>query len=133
MFETRKTKQNKQAKDKRSAEKTMGFMPTDYKTKVRQLMLYLPSSGIEWVQLADRTYVLKSKSGSLFKIRFTRFASPMLQLQYKQRGNGSRLLRKNVKGDRKKRNGQTPKRQASKRKSSRPLSKVNSRVPRTTK
>ncbi len=81
--------------------------------EIRELMLHLLPKWTFWSKLADGTHVVKGESGSLFEIRFKSVTSPVLQLQHKQRGNGSRLLRKNVKGNRARRNAEAGKGQTS--------------------
>lgn len=107
--EKNKTKKEGETKDKCNTAKTLGNNKTNSKKKIPEYVLYVFPTRVKWKQLADGSLMVESKFGSLPKIRFACFASTMLQLQHKQRGSRSRLLRKNVRGNRTRRNGKATK------------------------
>ena len=100
-----KAKKERQAKDKRGAKKTVGTLQAIDSFLISSYMLHV------W---ADAAFGFKSTHGSLMEQGFTwslsqvRLAgtpTTVLQLQYKPRRNGSRLLRKDVKGNRSRSDG----------------------------
>ena len=126
--EKNKTKKERKTKNQYHPEETVGIMQTGYTNEAWKYLLHLPHNWTKWKQLAHGSFISKGKCGCVFEIRFTNTSSPMLQLQHKPRRTRSRLLRKNVKGNRARKNGRITKRQNSNSKSVRPLYKPDSEV-----
>lgn len=116
------------AKDKRSSAKTVATLQRDYQAKIRKYLLHLFNNRTARCKLAHWSLICEGQPGSVSQIRLTCSETPVLQMQHSSRGEGSRLLRKDAKGNRPQRNGKTPKRSASKRKSNRSLSKALDRL-----
>lgn len=125
MNKKKSTKKEGKSKDKCSAEEVVAALQGHYTKEVWKQLLFLRENGFKWLELAYWTSLVKSEPWCLFEIRSKSITTPMLQLQYKPRGNGSRLLPKNAKGNRTRSNGKAPTRSKSKRKSDRSLSKTN--------
>lgn len=125
MFEKNKTKQNRQAKDKRGSKKTLATLQADYQAQIRKYLLHLFDNRTCREQLAYWSLMVEGKPGSISQIRLACFETPVLQLQHQQRGNGSRLLLPNVKRNRAKRDGQITGRQKGVSESNRTLSQTN--------
>ena len=131
MIEKRKTKQkgwltpSRQAKDKHSAKKTMGVMQTRDQNVVSEYMLHMWADAAFGIKLAHGSPMEQSFTWCLLKIRLAGTPTTVLQLQYKPRGNGSGLLRKNVKRGRPRIHDEARSRSKDNRKSTRSLSKFN--------
>lgn len=126
--ETNKTKKEVQTKNLRHSEKIVDSLQGNHKEKVRQYLLHLLSTESFWVELAYRPSMGKGFSWSISKVRPTGFATPVLQLQYKQRRNGSRLLSKHVKRNWRTKNVRLGNGQKSANKKLRPLLKIDRRI-----
>ena len=117
-----------QTKDKRNPKKIVELMQTDYPIEIWQYLLHLWANGIVRFGLADRPHVGKGKSRSVLEIRFESSPSTVFCMQYPQGGDGRGFLRKDVKRNRARINGATPKRQTSISKRNDALSKTHRRV-----
>lgn len=117
MSEKNSTKKAVKAKDKRHPKKTLGVVPTDNQEKISALVLYLRSDGTVGFKSTNRPPVGKSISWSLSKIRHQSFKITMRPLQFILRRNGGRILQKDVKRNRAKRNGKVGTRPPKNRKS----------------
>jgi hypothetical protein len=74
----------------------MERMQKNNKKKIRKYLLYMWENQSQWFKLADRTPLEQGILISLPKIRLKSAPTAVLQLQYKSRWDGSRLLLKNV-------------------------------------
>lgn len=104
------TKKNRKTKDKCSAEKTLATLQRNNKKKIQPLVLYLWPEGIVRFKSPDWPLMGKSLTWSLSKIRPSGFKITVRKMQPISRGHGSRVLRKNVKGNRRGKNGTVTKR-----------------------
>jgi hypothetical protein len=120
-----RSKQVRQAKDKCSSNKVMVFVQRDCSEAIQKCLFYLRATELGGEQLADWTFVGKSKSGSLLEIRPESFTPPMLSLQYQPRRSRSEILQENVHHRGSRVYGKSNKRQTSKRKSLSSLRKTN--------
>lgn len=122
-------KQTRETKDKCSAKKVVVFVQADYTKALPTDMLYLRSDKPLWFKFTDGTRTLaESELGSKPEIRLTGIEGSVCEMQFVFRWDGGCGIRKDVKRNRSKRNGQTTKRQTSNSKSSRPLSKSNTKI-----
>lgn len=88
-------------------------------------MFYLWGKKPYWLKLANGASMGKGESRSILEIRLESIETAVRQMQLVLGRNGSRVLQENDRNRRKRIHGETGKRQASKRKSIRPLSKTN--------
>lgn len=125
MHKTNASKKERKSKDKRSPKKALGTVQTINTKRTWKPMFYVWPDFSLREQLAHWPSMVKSISGGLFEIRFKSITPTVLQLQYQPRGNGSRLLRKDVKGNRARSHGKVTTRPKSINKSYGSLSNLN--------
>lgn len=119
--EKNKTKEGKQAKDKRGAKKALGTLSQNLKGKVHEYLLYMSPDGLGWLQSPGRPPVAKGQLRGFLKVRLESFTPTVFQMQYSLRGKRGGVLLKNVEGNRAKSYAKTPRRQKDRRKSPRTL------------
>ena len=129
MNEKNTPKKEVKAKNLRYSKETLGIVQEYMQEDAWECMLHMLKDSVGRERLAYWTPLGKGKFGSLLEIRLKSIAPPVLQLQYKSRRNGSRLLSKNVKRNRAGSNGATTKRPTSKRKGVRLVRQTNVRLP----
>ena len=130
LLEAIKDHKARQAKDKRSAKKVMGAVQANNQEQIREYVLHMRKITTSWEQLANGSYVGKSKCGCIFEIRPSHTKTTVRYLQSISRGPRCRFLPQDASRDWPRSNGATPKRQAGKRKSHRPLLKTDFPLPK---
>ena len=103
----------------------MGTVQTNHKKAAREQLLHLSPNVLIWLELAHRASLGQSITGSLSQIRSQGTKASVLQLQYKSRGDGGRLLQENATGNRTRKDVRTRSGQAKKRKGLRSLRKLD--------
>ena len=112
-YQTNKTKKAKQTKNLRHSEKDLGVVPRDYQKEVPECVLYLWSNGPWRFELANKSSLAEGFSWCIPQIRLTSPTTLLLSLQHKSGRKWRSVLRKDVKGNRPRKNGRASKRQAS--------------------
>lgn len=125
------SQKKRKPKNKRNSANFMGIVQTTDTKAVWEYMLHLRGYGLSWKQLAHWTLMGESISWGIPKIFTQGTTASMLQLQYKPRGNGGRLLRKNVGRNRNKRDGKVTARQKNNSESSSALLRINRAIFKT--
>lgn len=122
------SRKEKQGKDKRNTKKAVGTMQTNSENQIREYLLHMWKITADWEQLANGSYVGKSKCGCIFEIRPSHTKTTVRYLQSISRGPRCRFLPQDDSRDWPRTNGKVTARQASKRKSNRSLPKPNKPV-----
>lgn len=119
------TVKKRKAKDKHSAKKTLGAMQANHKEEIREYVLHMRKITTDWKQLANGTYVGKSKCGCIFEVRPSHTKTTVRYLQSISRGPRCRFLPQDVTRNWLRSNGKTTTRPKSEREIVRSLFKLD--------